>query len=396
MIEIAKTSYAEMEGAAAKAGLTLPIEQTEAWAHYQETIDGRMPIGAFIIRRDGNPIAFISLMDFATHGFHFARSAHGPAYVTPPSESEEEEVISALADYVHHNFRAAKFLRCAIAHEIPQANVVLSTVPYDSTVVIDLTGGDDAILSRMKRRGRRDVRKALRECPATCLDETESAMKSFAEYYDVMRETGERDGFNPAPMSDYENMIRILGPEHCRVFAARLGEKVEAWSIVTANGDTCVYYYAAMRNGAMRMNVTDKLLYFEACELGRKGFAKYDLMGIGSDFAPSLLGLNLFKTKFTEEITHVAPERDVPLHKTYYRLLLLLKKLRNRGKKQKTADEVKAEKDAHGGKGASDSAAKKNDGAAKNDAAKNAAAAKNTTAADTPKDGADDATKRTK
>lgn len=391
MIEIAKTSYAEMESAAAKAGLTLPIEQTEAWAHYQETIEGRMPIGAFVIKRDGNPIAFISLMDFATHGFHFARSAHGPAYVTPPSESEEEEVISALADYVHHNFRAAKFLRCAIAHEIPQANVVLSTVPYDSTVVIDLTGGDDAILSRMKRRGRRDVRKALRECPATCLDETESAMKSFAEYYDVMRETGERDGFNPAPMSDYENMIRILGPEHCRVFAARLGEKVEAWSIVTANGDTCVYYYAAMRNGAMRMNVTDKLLYFEACELGRKGFAKYDLMGIGSDFAPSLLGLNLFKTKFTEEITHVAPERDVPLHKTYYRLLLLLKKLRNRGKKQKTADEVKAEKDAHGGKGASDSAAKKNDGAAKN-----AAATKNATAADTPKDGADDATKRTK
>lgn len=396
MIEIAKTSYAEMEGAAAKAGLTLPIEQTEVWAHYQETIEGRMPIGAFVIKRDGEPIAFLSLMDFQTHGFHFARSAHGPAYVTPPTAEEEQEVIDALADYVHRTFRSVKFLRCAIAHEIPQASVVLSTVPYDSTVVLDLTGGDDAILGRMKRRGRRDVRKALRECSATCADETENAMASFEEYYDVMRETGARDGFTPAPISDYEDMIRILGPEHCRVFAARLGEHVEAWSIVTANGDTCVRYYGAMRNGAMRMHVTDKLLYSEACELGGQGFAKYDLMGIGSDFAPSLMGLNEFKTKFTEEITHVAPERDVPLHKTYYRLLLLLKKLRNRGKKQKTADEVKAEKDAHGGKGASDSAAKKNDGAAKNDAAKNAAAAKNATTADTPKDGADDATKRTK
>ncbi len=348
MIDITKTSYAQMEDEARKAGVNLPIEQTEVWARYQETIDGRMPIGAFIIRRDGDPIAFISLMDFATHGFHFARSAHGPAYVTPPSESEEEEVIAALADYVHHNFRAAKFLRCAIAHEIPQANVVLSTVPYDSTVVIDITGGDDAILSRMKRRGRRDVRKSLRECPATCLDETESAMKSFAEYYDVMRETGERDGFNPAPMSDYEDMIRILGPEHCRVFAARLGEKVEAWSIVTANGDTCVRYYGAMRNGAMRMHVTDKLLYSEACELGRQGFAKYDLMGIGSDFAPSLLGLNEFKTKFTEEITHVAPERDVPLHKGYYALLRLAKKIKG-SKTEKEAlkkNEEKAERNA--------------------------------------------------
>lgn len=348
MIDITKTSYAQMEDTARKAGVNLPIEQTEVWARYQETIDGRMPIGAFIIRRDGDPIAFISLMDFATHGFHFARSAHGPAYVTPPSESEETEVIAALADYVHHNFRAAKFLRCAIAHEIPQANVVLSTVPYDSTVVIDITGGDDAILSRMKRRGRRDVRKSLRECPATCLDETESAMKSFAEYYDVMRETGERDGFNPAPMSDYEDMIRILGPEHCRVFAARLGEKVEAWSIVTANGDTCVRYYGAMRNGAMRMHVTDKLLYSEACELGRQGFAKYDLMGIGSDFAPSLLGLNEFKTKFTEEITHVAPERDVPLHKGYYALLRLAKRIKG-SKTEKEAlkkNEEKAERNA--------------------------------------------------
>ena len=49
---------------------------------------------------------------------------------------------------------------------------VLSTVPYDQTVVIDVTGGDDAILSRMKRRGRRDVRKSLRECPADIADET--------------------------------------------------------------------------------------------------------------------------------------------------------------------------------------------------------------------------------
>ena len=132
------------------------------------------------------------------------------------------------------------------------------------------------------------------------------------------------------------------------MFAARLGEKVEAWSIVTANGDTCVRYYGAMRNGAMRMHVTDKLLYSEACELGRQGFAKYDLMGIGSDFAPSLLGLNEFKTKFTEEITHVAPERDVPLHKGYYALLRLAKKIKG-SKTEKEAlkkNEEKAERNA--------------------------------------------------
>ena len=84
---------------------------------------------------------------------------------------------------------------------------VLSTVPYDQTVVIDITGGDDEILARMKRRGRRDVRKSLRECPAEVADETDKALTDFSEYYDVMVETGQRDGFTPAPMSDYSDMI---------------------------------------------------------------------------------------------------------------------------------------------------------------------------------------------
>ena len=54
------------------------------------------------------------------------------------------------------------------------------------TVVIDVTGGDEEILSRMKPRGRRDVRKALREAPVTCADETEQATADFSEYYAIM------------------------------------------------------------------------------------------------------------------------------------------------------------------------------------------------------------------
>ncbi len=54
---------------------------------------------------------------------------------------------------------------------------------------------------------------------------------------------------------------------------------------------------------------------------GLAGITDYDLMGIGSDFAPSLKGLNEFKTKFTETITPVAPARDVPLKKVFYKTL---------------------------------------------------------------------------
>ena len=150
---------------------------------------------------------------------------------------------------------------------------------------------------------------------------TDKALTDFSEYYDVMVETGQRDGFTPAPMSDYSDMIGALGADHCRVFAARIEDRVVAWSIVTVNGTHAVRYYAGMRNEVMRLHVTDKLLYSECCILGSQGITEYDLMGIGSDFAPSLKGLNEFKCKFTEEITPVAPARDVPIKKVFYKTL---------------------------------------------------------------------------
>lgn len=94
-----------------------------------------------------------------------------------------------------------------------------------------------------------------------------------------------------------------------------------AWSIVTVEGSYAVRYYAAMCDAAMRIHVTDRLLYAGSCMLGSQGITDYDLMSIGSDFAPSLKGLNEFKTKFTETITPVAPARDMLLKKVFYKTL---------------------------------------------------------------------------
>lgn len=328
MITVEKTDYQQMEQAAADASITLPIEQTGIWAKYQADIPGRTPWGTYLIKRDGETVAFIAFIDMETHGYHYLRSVHGPVWIDKPEESEEHETIDALAQMVRRTDRHVAFIRIDTWSEngtVP----VLSTVPYDQTVVLDVTGGDDSILSRMKSRGRRDVRKSLRECPAVCADETEQAIADFHEYYAVMVETGKRDGFTPAPITDYSDMITALGSDHCRVFAARIDGRVVAWSIITVNGAHAVRYYAGMLSEVMRLHVTDKLLYTECCVLGTQGITSYDLMGIGSDFAPSLKGLNEFKTKFTKEITPVAAGRDVPIQKVFYRTLKLAKSIKD-------------------------------------------------------------------
>lgn len=328
MITLQKTDYTTMEQTAAQAGVPLPIEQTEIWANYQAEIPGRTPWGVYLIKRDDQTVAFIAFIDMETHGYHYLRSLHGPTWIEKPDEALERETVEAIAAEVKRADKHVAFIRIDTWFEdgtVP----VLSTVPYDQTVVIDVTGGDDEILNRMKRRGRRDVRKSLRECPAQCADETDKAIADFTEYYDVMVETGKRDGFTPAPITDYSDMIAALGADHCRVFCARIDGRVVAWSIVTVNGTRAVRYYASMRNDVMRLHVTDKLLYWECCELGRQGITDYDLMGIGSDFAPSLKGLNEFKCKFTEDVTPVAAGRDVPIKKAFYSTLKLAKSVKD-------------------------------------------------------------------
>ncbi|KAA8825172.1 GNAT family N-acetyltransferase [Bifidobacterium reuteri] len=316
-----------MEHAAAQAGIILPIEQTEAWGKYQAKVPGRHPWGAFLIRRDNELIAVISLIDYETHGYHYLRSLHGPAWKTKPSQDEEREVVDALAKAVHAKDHKVAFLRVDTWFEDGYYRV-LSTVPYDQTVIVDLTGGDDQILARMKKRGRRDVRKALRESRAVCRDETTEALTDFKDYYDAMVETAQRDGFTPAPMSDYTDMLKALGPDHCRLFAARIDGRVVAWAIVTINHDHAVYYYACSRTEIQKDLVPDQLLYFFCCALGQYGCTQIDLMGIGSDFAPSLRSLNTFKTKFSEDVEPVAPARDVPIRRGFYAALTALQHMR--------------------------------------------------------------------
>lgn len=330
MITLSKLSYDEFEALAAEYGLLLPIEQTAAWASFEKLVDGRTPWGACRIDDDGELLGLVSFIDYATHGYHYLRAHHAPVWVRPLDAEEERQAIAGLARSVASLDGRVAFIRLAVKHESDVVAPTLSTLPYDTTVVLDVTGTEEDILSRMKPRGRRDVRKALRECPATCSDETEIAVSDFSAYYEIMCETGSRDGFIPAPMSDYANMIRALGPEHCRVFAARIDGELVAWSMVTMNDGLATRYYAATTRDAGRKRVADKLVLFEAVEVSKFGCASYDLMGIGSDFAPETKNLNEFKTKFTKEVTPIAPDRDVPIRGVFYRALCAVKDVRAR------------------------------------------------------------------
>lgn len=331
MIEARSVTFPELEACARELGVTLPIEQTEAWSRYEATIEGRTPWGQYVLERDGSPTALIAFADYETHGYHYLRARHAPVWADAPSEADEREALEAIRSLVKARGEGQVFARLGVARELDLTHPVLSTYPYNQTVVIDIAGGDEEeILSRMKGRGRRDVRKSLRECPATFADETAQATADFSEYYEVMTDTAQRDGFHPSPKSDYEDMLRILGPEHCRLFAGRIDGRVITWTIATISGTSAVRYYGASRSESARALATDGLIFFECCTLGKMGCTTYDQMGIGNDFSPHLKSLNTFKTKFAKQVTDVAPDRDLPFRGLLYAALVKAKALKKK------------------------------------------------------------------
>lgn len=303
------------------ADIDLPIEQSPVWAKLDEVTGGREKGAYFVARRRAETVAVMYATVLRSSGVQYLWARQGPVWVKPPIDEVEDELLDALRAVVRKEFPTAAFLRLHARPSAPQTEPIISTITYDSTVVIDVTGDDEEILSKMKSRGRRDVRKALRESPLQVFDETSEGADDFSEYYDVMLETAQRDGFVPPEQSYFENLLGTLGSEHALLAAARQDGELASWSLITMSDAGAQRLYAATNEIGLAGRANDLMVYKEALFLRDKGAKQYDLMGIGSDLSPSLSSLNSFKTKFSEHITRIKPARDLALHGITTKLL---------------------------------------------------------------------------
>lgn len=308
---------------AAEAGTTLPIEQTIAWDTFDAAMEGREPWGRLIYSgADGAPRALLSLSRMEVRSVPYLWARNAPVWLGPePTAAEEADLRELLVAGVRLHDPSVVFVRIHAAHRSEGLHELLQTMTYDRTIVLDLDRADDeAVLASFKSRGRRDVRKALRNTEITYHEETDRAEEVFSELYEILTETGERDGFRAASEETYRTMLRALGPEHARLYVARRsGQEALVWSLVTVWGDRAVRYYAGSSAQGRRMRAADALVYKEACWLRAEGVRFYDLMGVDSERAPELAGVREFKNKFvTDGPVDVPGSWDVPVRPRLY------------------------------------------------------------------------------
>ncbi|MPV37290.1 lipid II:glycine glycyltransferase FemX [Georgenia subflava] len=320
--QITPVDAAELDRLAAAAGVTVPVEQSPAWDRMDDAVPGRRPWRRLVWRLDGVPTAVIALTHFTGRGFTFLWAKHGPVWLVEPTAELELALRRALVAAVRAAEPKVVFVRLHARHRAPDLRELLQTVTYDRTVVLDLGREEEEILASMKKRGRRDVRKALRETSLTAGEETGLDRSAFSELYQLLVETSGRDRFGISAEEHYWTMLEALGPEHARLFVTRREGRALAWGIVTVNDGRATYYYAASNAEGRRAGAADLLVWHMTCALRASGVHTFDLMGIDSDRAPQLTGVRDFKTKFSEEVTEVDGAWDVPVHPTWYGVLV--------------------------------------------------------------------------
>ena len=317
LVPVSEAEFAELT-----EGVAVPIEQSLAWDAYDRAVPGRRPWKRVAFYVADQPAAVVALAEYLGRGFHYLWAKHEPVWLVEPSPELELALRERLVTGVRAVDPRLVFVRLHAQHPAEDLHELLQSVTYDRTVVVELSGrSDDDLLAGMKKRGRRDLRKGLREQPVDCSEDTGIPAEAFTELYDVLRETADRDGFGVHPMSIYTSMLEALGPQHARLFVARHEGEVQAWVIVTVHDGAATAYYAASSAAGRAHDAPTQLYWHIIRTLRDEGADTFDFMGIGSDLAPSLEALTTMKTKFNPEVTEVAPAWDVPVRPWTYTAL---------------------------------------------------------------------------
>lgn len=145
-----------------------------------------------------------------------------------------------------------------------------------STVRVDLALPEDALLAAMKPKWRYNVRLAARSGVQIVAGDA----GDLPVFEALVADTTARQGIPARPPGYHAAVWRAFGPEHARLYLARLEDQVLAGILVIHFGDTATYLYGGS-SAEERQRMPNHLLQWEAMRRARAaGLARYDFWGI--------------------------------------------------------------------------------------------------------------------
>ncbi|MFC1748046.1 lipid II:glycine glycyltransferase FemX [Pseudomonadota bacterium] len=211
-----------------------------------------------------------------------------------------------------------------LPENLPKSRKAHAHYQPESTLIIDLQPSEEEILSQMKPKGRYNI-KVAKKHGVTVRTSTKAE-----EFYEILKETTQRDHFSGHPLTYYENMLSHLGPKRAKLYVAEHEGKVLAGVIATYFRDTVTYYFGAS-SSEKRNVMAPYLLHFQIMKDAKKdGYKFYDMFGIAPENQPrhAWAGVTDFKLKFGGRRVNYTPAREIIYNPFWYVLMKLAKLVR--------------------------------------------------------------------
>ena len=258
------------------------------------------------------------------------------AYLPKPISFDHRELI----DEVDSLCRAKKSILLKVERDLWDSSPPHATTAFDGfrvsphaiqpnrTMMVDIRGTEEEILSRMKQKCRYNIRLAEKK------GVTIQPWRDVKGFHDLMKTTGGRDGFGVHSLEYYDYVYQLFHPAGmAEMLVAEFEGRPLAALMVFSRGKRSWYLYGASSDEE-RNRMPAYLLQWEAMRWAKsRGAEEYDLWGVPDEDEETLeaqfesrqdglWGVYRFKRGFGGRLLRAAPAMDKVYNPLLYRLYL--------------------------------------------------------------------------
>lgn len=225
------------------------------------------------------------------------------------------EILDEFSDEITQNLKENGFIKS------------FEDIQPEWRQVVDISKNEEEILAQMKQKGRYNIRVAERH--GVSVEKSEK----IDEFYQIFRQTAQRDGFEIRPQKYFEDLLTILVPAGiAELWIARYNGKTIAAILATFYEGVASYLYGASSN-EFREVMAPYLLHWRVIQRAKeRGCCSYDLLAVTPQEAVShkYAGITRFKEQFGGRKVHLVGSYDLVYKPTWYWMFKIAEKYRRK------------------------------------------------------------------
>lgn len=201
-----------------------------------------------------------------------------------------------------------------------------TTFQIRNNYMLDIEGKtEEELLAHFHSKWRYNIRLAARKgvvCDyynkGNVIDE-----QKLDEFYELMKTTGDRDGFIIRPKEYFRKMLLSLGEEHCRLYMCYKDSKALSGAVTTQYAGKTSYVYGASANEARNLMPNHLMQWTMIQWAVENGDFVYDFQGIPNydDESSPNYGVYRFKKGFNGQVVEFAGEFDYVFSKSFMKFV---------------------------------------------------------------------------